>query len=488
MLDQLGAWRQAGEDLIAAESEEKRLRDALSGENGLLESVERGEIDSLKSQLRSAGELADGRTGLIQKQSAIKARLEEACTSRKLEDAAREKGQAAAALRDRRDEALLCAATDVLLDDMEVAFKTEREPDLLRKARHWFERVTAHAFTLELRGADGFAARDRKQGELRTLDELSSGTRMQLLIALRLAWTEDRERGGESLPLFFDEALTTSDVDRFSDMARTMTSLADAGRQIFYLSARPHEAALWKQATGTAPVMIDLAAVRFGFAQADPDALRVETPAALPPPDGRAAEEYAALIGVHSVNPRVDAGGIHLFHLLRDDLDLLHSLLGTWRIGTLGQLESLLASDAARTAISDRQARRRLRQRTRAARSWTERWRQGRGRSVDRAALDQCPAVTSVFLDRAAGLAAELDGDGEALVRDLRAGALKSFFSRKTDELETWLADEGYVDDAATLDPDERRRLTLQHAASSKEADAEDVNRIVDWMESAVVG
>ena len=83
----------------------------------------------------------------------------------------------------------------MLLDDVENAFKTEREPDLLRKARERFEQVTAHAFTLELRGKEEFAARDLKQDELRSPTELSSGTRMQLLLALRLAWTEDRERG-----------------------------------------------------------------------------------------------------------------------------------------------------------------------------------------------------------------------------------------------------------------------------------------------------
>ena len=487
MIDRLDDWRRARKALDDAKTEEHRLRKLLSGENGLVESVEGGAVDELMRQLREAGEQAGELTGLIEKKAAINARLQEARRSHKLEDAARAKDQAVEALRDKRDESFSCAATEVLLAEVESAFKTEREPDLLRRARQWFEQVTSHAFTLELRDTDHFVALDKRLGELRALNELSSGTRMQLLLALRLAWTEDRERGGESLPLFFDEALTTSDVDRFSVMARTISRLADAGRQIFYLSARRLEAALWEQATGAAPAMIDLAAVRFGSMLPDPDALRVETPPALPPPDGLAAEEYAALIGVHPVNPRVDAGGFHLFHLLRDDLDLLHSLLDTWRIDTLGQLESLLASDAARSAISHRQTRQRLRQRCRTARSWTELWRQGRGMPVDRAVLDQCDAVAPVFLDRAAELAAKLDCDGEALVRALRAGKLKHFRKSKTDELEKWLADKGYVDDAATLVPDERRRLTLQRVVPPTRTRADDVNRVVDWMESTVI-
>ena len=487
MIERLSDWRRARKALDEAETEEKRLRKLLSGEDGLVESVEGGSVGELKLQLREAGEQAGERTELIEKNAAINARLQGARRSHRLEDAARAKDLAAEALRDKRDEALVCAATEVLLDEVESAFKTEREPDLLRRARQWFEHVTAHAFTLDLRDMDSFVAHDRKQGELRTLKELSSGTRMQLLLALRLAWTEDRERGGESLPLLLDEALTTSDVDRFSAMARTMSRLADAGRQIFYLSARPHQAALWEKATGAAPATINLAVVRFGSALPDPDALRVETPPAPPPPDGLAAEEYAVLIHVHPVNPRADAGGIHLFHLLRDDLGLLHRLLDTWRIGALGQLESLLASNAARSAISGRQTRQRLRQRCRTARSWTELWRQGRGMSVDRAVLDESGAVSDVFLDRAADLAKELEGEGDALVSALRTGHVKGFFASKTDELERWLADKGYVDDAATLESGERRRLTLQKVVPPAPADAEDANRVVDWLESAAV-
>ena len=105
---------------------------------------------------------------------------------------------------------------------------------------------------------------------------------------------------------------------------------------------------------------------------------------------------------------------------------------------------------------------------------------------MDRAALDQCGAVAPVFLDRAAELAGILNGDGEALVRALRAGKLKHFRKSKTDELEKWLIDNGYVDDARILEPDKRRRLALQEVVSVTQAEPEDVNLVVEWLESAV--
>ena len=506
-VDGLNDWRKANDALVLATGDENRLRGLISNDASLIEAAEKGAapievaedgsdpievaeagaVTELQRELRVASEEADKHDELLKKQQDIETLLREARKSHDLERAAGELDKAGEALRDKRDRALLHVATDLLLNDVEDAFRTEREPELLRRARERFEQVTAHEFTLELADKSGFTARDLTQGVLRAPAELSSGTRMQLLLALRLAWTEDRERGGEALPLFLDEALTTSDESRFAVMARTLSRLSgNAGRQIFYLSARRHEATLWKQATGTEPGVIDLAAVRFCSALADPDALRVETPPALPPPDGLAAEKYAALIGAHPVNPRADASGIHLFHLLRDDLGLLHGLLDPWRIATLGQLESLLASNAARGAVSDRQTRQRLRQRSRTARTWTELWRQGRGKPVDRAVLDQSGAVSDVFLNPAADLAKELEGDGKALVLALRDRRVKGFHASKADELEKWLVDKGYVDDAPTLEPDEHRLLILQRVVPPTPADADDVNRVVDWLESGV--
>lgn len=487
-IEGLEAWRQARGDLDEAQFEERRLRGLLTGHESLIESVEGDAVHDLQRELQAARDQAGGHTDLVRKEEEINTRLREARRGRRLEEAATVHDRAAEALKDKRDEAFLHAATELLLDDVEKAFTAEREPDLLRNARRWFQRVTAHAFTVELRGRDEFAARDLTHNRVRALEELSSGTRMQLLLALRLAWIEDRERGGESLPLFLDEALTTSDEGRFSEMARTLSRIAEnEDRQIFYLSARRHEAALWEQATANTPAVIDLAAVRFESATEGPGDLRVETPPPIPPPNGAGAEEYAIRIGAGPVDPRVDAGGIHLFHLLRDDLILLHDLLDTWRIGNLGQLESLLSCDAARSAISDTRTRQALLQRARTAKIWTDLWRQGRGRPVDRAVLDECDAVSDIFLDRAADLAMKLGGNGEALVRALRAGELKGFYSSKTIELDEWLADNGYTDDAVTLGPEERRRLTLQRVAPPTRTDADDVNRVVDWMESAVV-
>ena len=122
----------------------------------------------------------------------------------------------------------------------------------------------------------------------------------------------------------------------------------------------------------------------------------IESPPTLPVPNGRSAEAYASLLGVPPrLDPHRPEGGIHLFHLLRDDLALLHALMEAWRILTLGQLEVLLASDAARAALPGEELRHRLCRRCRVVRTWVELWRQGQGRPVDRGVLEQCSAISA---------------------------------------------------------------------------------------------
>ena len=540
-VEQLPRWKEANDTLRQANTEEAVVRARLAEQPVLVALADQGERVRLTGELQTASVEAGEHTRLIQLQAEIRTRLNDAGADRKLEQAAAEENRARQALEDKRDEALLAVATRTLLDDVEQAFEAEHEPAVLRRARDVFANVTARAFDLRLRGDGSFVAHDVRQEAARELAELSSGTRMQLLLALRLAWIETQEQGGEALPLFLDEALTTSDEDRFAVMARSLERLAGVGvgdgagagdgagsrdgsgnmaeagdadpgrpgsaagnmdgdgigtgsgsedgagrgRQIFYLSARRHEPALWRRATGTSPAVIDLAAVRFPSQVRPPEDYRVEAPPSLPAPNGRSAEDYASLLGVPPrLDPHRPEGGIHLFHLLRDDLPLLHSLMETWRIVTLGQLEVLLASDAARTALPGEDLQRRLSRRCRVVRTWVELWRQGRGRPVDRGVLEQCSAISATFIDRVSELAVHVRGDAEGLVRALRAGVVDRFRSSKLRELEQWLADEGYTDDQGRLTGEDRRRLTLQRVAPVTEVDAGDVHRVVNWLEA----
>ena len=490
-IEQLEPWKEENDALNRAKTEEDLVRAGLAEHRDLLALVDEERREEVQSEFVGLERRADEYTDLIEQRTGIRTRLEDAGRNRALERTAAVENRAEQTLADKREDVLFAVATETLLQDVERAFVAEHEPVVLRRAREIFAQVTARAFELGLRPDGTFVARDVRQGATRSLGELSSGTRTQLLLALRLAWTEAQEEGGEALPLFLDEALTTSDEDRFAVMARSLERIATAEgrpRQVFYLSARRHESALWRRATGSEPATIDLASLRFRRPAAAPEDYRFEEAPSLPAPEGHSAESYASLLEVPPPDPHRPQGNVHLFHLLRDDLPLLHSLMDTWRIVSLGQLQVLLGSDAAPAALGGEEVCDRLRRRCRAFRAWVDLWRQGRGRPVDRGALEVCSAVSAVFIDRATELADELRGDGEALVCALRDGALEHFRSRKVDELEQELIDEGYIDPRERLDGEERRRLTLQRAAPESSAQADDVNRVLGWLETAAGG
>ena len=508
-IEKLEEWESAKEQLTAARTTENNIRQSLRDHTDLdglagtevtdkvkierqylaecLQWVRSGAVHQLERERDESATQASKLENLREQRTAIKTTLENAGQDRALGNALNQEMRAQATLEDKRDHAFLSEATNLLLDDVKQAFQAEHEPEVLQRARELFREVTSHAFDFEL-GDDGqFLARDLQQEAPRTLSELSSGTRMQLLLALRLAWIQTQERGASSLPLFLDEALTTSDEGRFAVMAQSLERLSEAeGRQIFYLSARRHEPALWRQATGNTPAVADLATIRFEAEGSDPNAYEVNIPPPVPAPDNHTPEAYAALLVVPQYDPRTAAGGIHLFHLLRDDLGLLHRLLDTWRIKSLGQLETLLNSSAAQGAIGDANHRQTLLNRCAAARYWMGLWHQGRGKPVDRPALEQSGAVTNVFIDRATNLAAELGGSGQALIAALRAGRLPYFQANNINILEQRLIDEGYIDLRVPLSSDERRRLALQQTKPESNAQAEDINQLIDWLEAAI--
>lgn len=478
-------WQQRRREYDEAVSVETERRRPLADEAELLERVEAEDEAGLRDERERLAHQAAERDRLRDDIADLRTRLRGAGRKGELERAAAAEERAREGLFDQFDQAMLAAAGNFLLDTVDAEYRNEHEPAVLADARERFARFTHHGWALQVDPQHGFHAIDRASEEPRPLAELSSGTRMQLLLAVRIAWARQIERQTTSLPLVLDEALTTSDEHRFGEVASSLEQLvADEGRQVFYLSARRHEAHLWQQATGRQPNVIDLAQVRFGQSQTGSDDYTLVAPEPLPAPDGHGTEQYAALLGVPPIDPRQPASAIPLFHLLRDDLVLLHSLMEHWRVRNLGALEGLLASEAAVAAIPDAAMRHALTGRCRAARHWVGIWHQGRGKPVDRGVLEASGLISTTFIERVTALAEETEGDAESLIDALRAGRVPRFRSSITDELEDWLREHGYLDPAPPLDADARARQTLQAAAGA--GDASDLRTVIDWLEAGL--
>lgn len=491
-IEQIEDWRRRHQEQRDLRGQEIDREQQIGDRRDLLALVDAADDDRLRAKENELRAQAEQFEGLVQEIERIEGEIARAGHERQLETARAQRQQAEERLRDCLDEALFAAAGRFLLERVESEHEQAVQPAALGRARDWFTRFTRHQFELVFGDDDDarFAARETASGEYRRLETLSSGTRTQLLLAVRVAFALNAERGRARLPLVLDEALTTADPERFRAVAESLTLLAkEDSRQVFYLTAQPDDARYWA-AHDAAVTTIDLAAVRGReHAITDPAALAPAARDPVPDPNGRTPADYAVTLGVPPLDPWTDPGSIHAFYLLRDDLHGLQRLLELG-VDRLGPLESLLASAAVDTALAD-DDQRRLRARAAGARAWSEAWRRGRGRPVDRAALEASGAVSATFLDRVADLNERLGGDGQALIERLAAGDVSRFQTDKREELETWLLDHGYITQQAPLSVVDIHLWVAAAMRGHLDADAEPIDaarQLVTSLEGGLPG
>jgi len=460
---------------------EKRveLELGVAREEGRLESKGESDLAALdaealeeeRSKLKERAEQVDS---LRDEVARIEAEASRARQGHGLEDRLADLEAAKLSLEERREEALEEAVGLQLLESARRDFEAHQMPDVLQRARALFADFTHHAWELQV--ADGvLRALDTTSRRLRDLDQLSDGTRSQLLLAARLAFAEESERGPK-LPLFLDEALDHSDPARFDAIARALGRIArDQERQVFYLTSDPMdlrrlEAALREEGCPP-PKVIDLAEIRRGqVAVEGPEDLSVEPRPAVPLPAGMTPEDYGTALGVPPLRPPRGSDDQHLFHLLRDDLDLLRELLQVG-IGRVGQLLGFLPTELGSQIASQSPVGGELGSRCELLEVFCEAWCQGRGRPVDRDAIERSGAVTERYLEGVVGIARELEGDPRALLEALRAREderLARFHSAKADELEAWLLEEGHLDEREVLDEEGIRARALASPAAAR--------------------
>ena len=451
--------------------------------------VEADDEAGLRERIAEGAAVDDRLTSVITRLENIRTRVEHAKASGGQEDAAAQHEEAIHALQGARASAEDAELGAMLLDWVEAEHADTSRPEVIADADRFLRRFTRYRFGLEFdpgAPAPGFAAVDHTADRRVPLSALSIGTRMQLLLALRLAFASELEAGAASLPLFVDEALATSDPERFAAIAQALGEVAQE-RQVLYLTAQPHEVGQW-EAAGVGVVQIDLAEVRgMGETRLPLSALsrsmvdRADVPTSL----GVSPEAYAERIGVGALDPWAPISEGHVFHVLRDRLPLLEALL---RLGLVrfGPVKSFCEGEGGLTVFGaeDRDCVvRRI--------GWAERyvsaWRQGRGRPLRRAELAGSP-VRPRFLDEMSALVDETGGIATQLIERLEAGAIKGFGAKMRGELAQWFETEGYLDTQPVLTSSERLARVL---AGGLPADApgygiEEVTHVIHWLEELI--
>ena len=144
-----------------------------------------------------------------------------------------------AELRRERDRRWLLAR---VLREADRRFREEHQPDIVKHAGVHLSAITGGRYRRILVG-DGAEGAFQVQGggytnPVRVAQPISTGTREQIYLALRLAIVDHLDQGGERLPLFMDEAFVNWDPDRLGRGIEVLRGIS-ANRQVFVFSCHP---------------------------------------------------------------------------------------------------------------------------------------------------------------------------------------------------------------------------------------------------------
>lgn len=439
--------------------------------------------ERLTAELDQLREVAEARDELQREIAKIESRVDEAKRGRDLEEALARCEAAVDVLAADRDSQIRSLVGRMLANFVDAESRAKEMPAVFNHAARLFSEITKGHYKLRY-DRDEFRAEETRDGTLRPLHELSAGTRVQLLLAVRLGFLEEDET--MRLPLLLDETLATSDIERARAIIQAVGRLAAGGRQVFYFTAQPEDATRWEAIL--AEEGVEVHTVDLGKIRGETASQRLVTPVdlgtrvrPLPKPAGVDYAEYGQML---DVPPRIDpyaVGATHLWHLLEGDLDTLYTLLYQGR-ETWGQVKgdgpSLVPQAWPRLAARGRVAEI-------AAGFWIQ------GRPVQR--IDG-----SVFLAagltaaQAEGMRAALDAepeeplaDGNRLYRRLerKVGTEQVGTRRKVQE---HLVTANLADLKEALDAEGVLRATLQSVVSDPLASGlprEEVQRLVLAME-----
>jgi uncharacterized protein YhaN len=126
-----------------------------------------------------------------------------------------------------------------VLTEVRQKYEKEKQPVIIQNSGKYFKKITGGRYerihaALEKREITVFDSREASK----TIDQLSRGTREQLLVSLRLGFIEEYETNAEPLPVVVDDILVNFDPERARKTAGIFQEFAK-NRQVIIFTCHP---------------------------------------------------------------------------------------------------------------------------------------------------------------------------------------------------------------------------------------------------------
>jgi DNA repair exonuclease SbcCD ATPase subunit len=403
-----------------------------------------------------------------------------------LENALKHKEQKLSELNDLYQSNLASITGNLLVDQLKEETHEQNQTPVFKRANELFNRITRGRYQLRLEEKETpvFKAFDTLLNEGQHLNVLSTGTRIQLLLAVRLAFIETQEPALK-LPILADELLANSDEARAEAIIEALVEISKEGRQVFYFTAQADEVAKWK--TYLEPVQ-DISYKIFeisgenreAFAYEEHDAsfrnFRLEQTDILSP-QGMSHDEYGKKLQVPSFNLLTHKiGQLHIWYLLEDPNLIYNSL--KQGIKYWGQLKSFL-ENGGKIEGFDENTLQKIKDKARLLERFQQLYKQGRAVPINREVLENSGAVSDTFIDAVDNKLKAKNNNPERLIRALRNREVPRFMSDKTDDLKNYLLKEGYISEETPLDKNEIKE-NIQRLLSNMNIGAAEAERLIE--------
>ena len=478
-VESLAAKQRQYEDLRRAYMIKRTARRVAKGK--LIDSpgLVRCEIGDLRAKLAFAQEQAARRDNIRDEIGDIRNEIDRRKCGHDIEESLNAIAQAEEKLDSYRSAEYANQAGLIVSEYVRNETRASSRPEIFNRASDLFTRITRGQYRLEISDDAEFRAIDNVSGHGFNLDELSSGTRVQLLIATRVAFISELE-SEYALPLVFDEALANSDEERAGAIIEAVIELCAEGRQVFYLTARHDEVEKWRSLCENKPdlelALLNLAELRNIQSVARVPRLHFSLEP-IPSPTGSTMLEYVEILNIPGIDPRSDVSAVDLCYLLDDPQDA-YSLRKQYGAKHWGGLVAL--KDAGLLTLDD-DLYSRICARAAVVATLVQLWRLGRPNPVALDAIMQSGADCGNFTEQILDLLRQCNGDGGKFVAGLRRGDIPRFRANKIDVIESFLANNGYLSDEDRVSHQGAVSRTL--AACSEEIKAgrltfDDINRL----------
>ncbi len=125
-------------------------------------------------------------------------------------------------------------------------YEETRQPGVIQNTSRIFSAITKDRYNNIKVDVNGNMEIIEDHRHRKSIDNLSRGTREQLLLALRMGLIEEYEQGAEPLPVILDDVLVNFDHPRTQQTAEQLMDFAQS-RQLIFFSCHRHMKSLFKE-------------------------------------------------------------------------------------------------------------------------------------------------------------------------------------------------------------------------------------------------